>query len=200
MAFTAAYDEIADWYEKDFLRGHPPDLETPGGDPIGIDHALRELLDQGSGTCLELGCGTGIHAGRIRELGWTPISVDLSAGMLRHARGRLPVVQADATQLPVRDSCASAVTAVMVHTDLPDYRAVLREATRVLRPGGALIHIGVHPCPVGWEIFSQPTVDLPTPGGPHSHSTGMRSSFICSSSAPRRSTAGAHQAKASSAE
>ncbi|MGH3523511.1 MAG: class I SAM-dependent methyltransferase, partial [Mycobacterium sp.] len=146
MPSTAAYDEVADWYEEVFLHRHPPDLESPGGDPIGIDRALRDLLGPGRGTCLEIGCGTGIHAGRIRELGWTTVGVDLSGGMLRHARGRLPVAQADAARLPIRDSSTSAATAVMVHTDMPDYPAVLREACRVLRPGGVFIHVGVHPC------------------------------------------------------
>jgi hypothetical protein len=37
----------------------------------------------------------------------------------------------------------------MVHTDMPAYPQVLREAARVLRPGGALVHVGVHPCFVG---------------------------------------------------
>lgn len=30
---------------------------------------------------------------------------------------------------------------------------------------------------VSWGKISQPTADLPTPGGPQSHRTGMRSSF-----------------------
>lgn len=139
----AAYDEIADWYEDDFLRGQTPELD---GDPIGIDHALRELLGRGTGTCLEIGCGTGIHAARVRELGRRPVGVDLSAGMLRHAAGRLPVARADATLLPVRSASIDTAIAVMVHTDMPDYPAVLHEVARVLRPGGRFIHIGVHPC------------------------------------------------------
>jgi SAM-dependent methyltransferase len=141
---TAAYDGIADWYEREFQR------RAGGGagnaDPLGIDRALAELLGRGSGICLEIGCGTGIHAARVRELGWTPVGIDLSAGMLRHARGRLAVARADAERLPVRDGSLAAAIAVMVHTDMPGYQAVLAEAARALRPGGVLVHVGVHPC------------------------------------------------------
>jgi SAM-dependent methyltransferase len=136
---VAAYDEIADWYEEQFLPAQQDD-------PIGVDRALRDLLGQGRGVCLEIGCGTGVHAATVRELGWTPVGVDLSGGMLRHARGRLPVARADAERLPVRDNSVPAVVSVMVHTDMPGYPAVLREVARVLRPGGLFVHVGVHPC------------------------------------------------------
>jgi len=42
---------------------------------------LRDLLGAGKGPCLEIGCGTGEWAAMVRGLGWTPIGVDLSAGM-----------------------------------------------------------------------------------------------------------------------
>jgi len=140
MGQVAAYDQIADWYAHEFLG------ERDGRDPLGIDRALRVLLGAGSGPCLEIGCGTGIHARLVRELGWTPVGVDLSAGMLRHATGRLPVARADAARLPVGDDRVPAVIAVMVHTDMPEYPSILREAARALRPGGVLVHVGVHPC------------------------------------------------------
>jgi SAM-dependent methyltransferase len=142
---TAAYDEIADWYEREFLVGRRAG-GRPDADPLGVDRALRDLLGPGGGTCLEIGCGTGVHAGTVRELGWTPVGVDLSAGMLRHARGRLATARADAERLPVRNGAVPAAVAVMVHTDMPAYPAVLAEAARVLRPGGVLVHVGVHPC------------------------------------------------------
>ncbi|GAA2653741.1 class I SAM-dependent methyltransferase [Paractinoplanes durhamensis] len=135
----AAYDEIADWYENEFLPASTP------GDPIGIRASLAELLGEGDELCLELGCGTGVHAAQLRELGWRPVGVDLSAGMLAYADNRLPVARGDAARLPIADAALGAVVAMMVHTDMPDYPAVLREAARVLRPGGTFVHVGVHP-------------------------------------------------------
>jgi SAM-dependent methyltransferase len=140
MAATAGYDEIADWYEEEFLPRSSVD------DPLGVDRALRDLLGPGDGSCLEIGCGTGVHAASVRMLGWTPIGVDISAGMLRHANGRLACARADAERLPLVDASVDSAIAMMVHTDMPAYPAVLREAARVLRPGGVFVHVGVHPC------------------------------------------------------
>ncbi|MDY7086463.1 MAG: class I SAM-dependent methyltransferase [Actinomycetota bacterium] len=139
MTSVAAYDEIADWYENDFLARSRP------GDPLGVQRQLSELLGPGDGVCVEVGCGTGVHAAQVRELGWTALGVDLSAGMLAYGKQRLPVARADGTRLPVRDGSVPAVIVMMAHTDMPDYPGVLREVGRVLRPGGVFVHVGVHP-------------------------------------------------------
>jgi SAM-dependent methyltransferase len=161
MAPTAAYDQIADWYEQEFLAG----ITAPGADRLGIDAALDSLLGPGAGACLEIGCGTGVRAARVRDLGWTPLGIDISAAMLRHARGRLPAARADAARLPVRDRCLPAVITVMAHTDMPAYPGVLAEAARVLQPGGRLVHIGVHPCFCGgFADRSDPAAVVIRPG------------------------------------
>ncbi|PSK99915.1 methyltransferase family protein [Murinocardiopsis flavida] len=144
MATNAAYDAIADWYEEELLAGLKSG--TPDGDPLDLRGLLRTMLGEGSGVCLEVGCGTGFHAAQVRTQGWYPLGVELSGEMLRHARGRLTAAQADAVRLPIRTGSVPAVLAMMVHTDMPDYPAVVAEAARVLRPGGVLVHIGVHPC------------------------------------------------------
>ncbi len=73
---TARYDEIAQWYETEFLayqrRGSD---DRPFADTIGIDQALLELLGFGSGLCLEVGCGAAHYSlagliNRITEAGF----------------------------------------------------------------------------------------------------------------------------------
>jgi SAM-dependent methyltransferase len=166
MPIAAPYDEIADWYETVFLAAQRAQPTADGfADRLGIDRSLTELLGSGRGRVLEVGCGTGVYARRVRELGWTPVGIDLSSGMLRHAAARLSVAQADATRLPIRDGSVDAVITVMVHTDLPDYRPVLEEIWRVLTPGGRFVHIGVHPCFCGgFADRSDPQAVVVRPG------------------------------------
>lgn len=147
MTHPAAYDELADWYETSFM-GRPEDASEPS-DNLGITAAVRELLGPGDGTCLEVGCGTGAYATTIRRLGRTPIGIDISSGMLNYARPRLPVALGDAQQLPIADHSLSAAVSIMIHSDLPDYSAVLRNVARVLRPDGVFVHVGLHPCYCG---------------------------------------------------
>ncbi len=162
----AAYDDIADWYEHEFLP-HQRRGSGAGGyaDGIGVDQAITELLGAGTGRCLEVGCGTGIYAERIRSLGWTPVGVDISAGMLGYAAERLLVARGDATRLPFPTASIDAAIAVMVHSDTPAYRQILAEVARVLRPGGRFVHIGVHPCFIGdFADRTDPTEVVVRPG------------------------------------
>lgn len=161
----APYDTIADWYEQEFLSGL-------ADDPIGVRRTLRALLGEGAGVCVEIGCGTGAYAAGVRGLGWRPVGLDLSAGMLRHARGRLPIAQADAVRLPLRDASVPAAITVMTHTDMPRYADVVREAARILQPGGVFVHIGVHPCFCGgFADRAEPDAILIRPGYLNSHWT-----------------------------
>ena len=104
MASAAVYDEIADWYEQELL----PSTAAAGADRLGIGAGLDTLLGWGRGICLEIGCGTGVHASRLRGLGWTPFGIDLSAAMLRYASGRLPTCLRCG---PTRCSCRPATAA-----------------------------------------------------------------------------------------
>jgi len=123
------YDRHADWYEGS-LRG------SAAGHTERVQAVLAELLGAGAGRCLDVGCGTGFHAGLLAGLGWVPVGVDLSGAQLRHARNRLPVAA----------GALDAVAATHIHTDVEDWAAVCREVARVLAPGGRFVYVGAHPC------------------------------------------------------
>jgi ubiquinone/menaquinone biosynthesis C-methylase UbiE len=95
---------------------------------------------------LDVGCGPGWYASSLAATGFPMLGVDLSVRQLAHARAGTrtagaPVawVVADAAALPVADASVDFAYAVnaMHHVADPGARdRLLREAVRVLRPGG----------------------------------------------------------------
>jgi SAM-dependent methyltransferase len=139
-ASIARYDGFADYYAQ-HLRSF-----ARRGTPV-----LVALLGPGRGTCLELGCGQGMHLDALAELGWRPIGLELSTDQLRYARvvesgGARRLVQSDAHRLPFADAALDAVCAAFIHTDLDHWASVIAEAARVVRPGGRVVYVGTHPC------------------------------------------------------
>jgi SAM-dependent methyltransferase len=131
--------------------------------PEGWTEAELGLLGPLSGRrVLEVGAGGAQGARWLAGQGAHAVALDLSLGMLRHARGRTPavaLVQADAARLPLRsasfDLACSAYGAVPF---VADAAAVFREVARVLRPGGRWVFSVTHP--VRWAF-----PDAPGPAG-----------------------------------
>ncbi|WP_435074656.1 class I SAM-dependent methyltransferase [Halorubrum sp. HHNYT27] len=100
----------------------------------GLAHATRPI-----DRLLDVGGGSGRAAAALT--GPEITVVDASLGMLDRARGvrGLSAVAGDAGRLPFRDASVDAVMIVDAFHHLPDQEAALREAARVLAPGGALV-------------------------------------------------------------
>jgi SAM-dependent methyltransferase len=149
VAAGTRYDGLADWYDG-FVR-------AAGLTAVELD-VLERLLGRGPGRCLDLGCGTGVALATLAGLGWSTVGVDVSADQLRVARERADtagaeLVLADAAAMPFENGSFDAVASLVTHTDFEDAAAVFAETARVLRPGGRLVYVGVHPC------FVAPTVE-----------------------------------------
>ena len=89
---------------------------------------------------LDVGCGTGRHLPRIRERGGEPVGLDLSPSLLAEAaRTGVPLVRGDMRALPFAEGRFDGLTSLFTsfgYFSRDEDRTVVREAVRVLRPGG----------------------------------------------------------------
>ena len=109
--------------------------------------AFRRLADLPAGAAvLDMGCGRGTSVRLILEM-FRPARLaafDIDAAAIEQARRRLaPLLGesvelrvADATRLPFADAEFDAALELGMLHHIPDWRAALREAARVLKPGG----------------------------------------------------------------
>jgi SAM-dependent methyltransferase len=132
--------------------------------PEGLREADAGLLGDVRGRrVLEVGCGAAAGARWLSTQGAQVVALDLSAGMLRHARRAakasgvpVPLVQADAARLPVRDKTFDiACTAFGAIPFVDDSAAVMREVFRVLVPGGRWVFAVTHP--MRWVFLDDPS-------------------------------------------
>jgi SAM-dependent methyltransferase len=157
---SVRFDRAAEYYDESRSYGEATTRAT-------AELLFREL--RGRGRVLEVGVGTGLIALPQHEEGIPLVGLDISAPMMdmlvEKAGGRspFPLIRGDATVLPLRDgSVDSALIRWVLHL-ISDWRGVVSEMVRVVRPGGTLvIHLGAYGGP--WDEihrrFSE-IVDVP---------------------------------------
>ena len=131
------FDEIAHEYDESL----PPHV---------VEHYLAKRVDfvrkvMPAGKIIDVGCGTGVLAGRLAAAGYEVTGVDPSAGMLEHVSqsgAGVEAVLGDATELPFDDGTFDLTMCVAVMHHVADPEAVHRslgEMVRVTRPGGLVL-------------------------------------------------------------
>lgn len=111
-----------------------------------VEEALLALLPP-NWIVADLGCGTGDMAARLAPLAHTVHLVDMSKPMLAAARKRLASHKnirfhhGDLTHIPLDDASVDAAVISLVLHHVAHPSSAIREAARLLKPGGRLLVI-----------------------------------------------------------
>ena len=128
----------------------------------GLDRYRTELTDQAvldavgdvdGLDVLDAGCGEGYMSRLLAQRGARAAGVDVSDSLIEYARahedaGRLDLsyTVGSLEDLPYPDDSFDAAVCNHVLSDVTDPSAALKELGRVLRPGGRLVILMLHPC------------------------------------------------------
>jgi phosphatidylethanolamine/phosphatidyl-N-methylethanolamine N-methyltransferase len=123
----------------------------------GLRRTIRALRLPAGARVLELGVGTGLSLAAY-PAGAEVVGIDYSEAMLEEARKRVVrsglrnvrLERMSACELGFPDDSFDFVLAFHVVTVVPDSEALMREALRVLRPGGRLVIVNRFRREKGW--------------------------------------------------
>jgi SAM-dependent methyltransferase len=123
---------------------------TPGFDAYWYfrDGFFDSVMPVPGRRTLEIGCGEGRVARDLAARGHSVVAVEPAEGLARHARDADPrglYARAGGARLPFRDASFDTVVAYNVLQVVDDMAGTVREAARVLAPGGALCACVAHP-------------------------------------------------------
>lgn len=143
------YDQIAPQYNQRY----------PNSQTWERGQALLELAKQiKARSILEVGSGTGFWLNLLNQISAKLFGLDYSMGMIQQA-GKQPaplfLTRGLGTQLPYHSSTFDLIYCVDAIHHFGDHRAFIREAYRLLKPGGALAIIGhdPHAGESNWYIY-----------------------------------------------
>lgn len=139
------YDRHAPYYDRGAFTHHTG---------VEVDFLCELLALPAAARILDVGCGTGRHSVELARRGHRVTGIDLSAGMLRQARGKateagvdVDWVHADATAYRASEPfaavlclCGSALTMPDIGADPDEHdRAILHNIAASLLPGGPFV-------------------------------------------------------------
>lgn len=134
---SLGFEHAVGYYDE--TRGLSPEVQAETA------RVLKEELGA-QGSVIDIGAGTGLLTVPLAQAGVRVHGLDLSGGMLdrlsrkaTRARVRIPIVVGDATMLPYADDAFDGAVMRHVLHLVDEWRRVLGEVVRVVRPGGAFL-------------------------------------------------------------
>jgi ubiquinone/menaquinone biosynthesis C-methylase UbiE len=145
-----SYDDVAETYG----RVHAPRFAEAARDLVEALHVVE------GERVLDVGTGTGGSAEEVARTGAKVVGIDRSLGMLSVAhreRPSIPVVAAEAIDLPFRDRAFDVVLGNFVFAQFAKVETALFDMIRVLSPGG---RIGFTTWSDGRDAFQDTWIEL----------------------------------------
>jgi len=111
-------------------------------------HAQNQMIDfiadlgdfQSYHKILDVGCGSGKGAQRTRQMtGATVVGLDATLNHCKYPMGKQTKICADAMAIPLKDATFDRIYCIESAFHYADKAQFIREAHRVLRPGGKLV-------------------------------------------------------------
>jgi ubiquinone/menaquinone biosynthesis C-methylase UbiE len=140
-----SWGEVAEWYGS-YLENNEDSYQRK----VILPNLLR-LLDLKKGIrMLDIACGQGFFSREFAKTGATVVGADISAELIESARKLSPKEiefhVAPAHQLAfAKDSTVDAATIVLAAQNIENIQQAFEEAKRVLKPGGRLLIVMMHP-------------------------------------------------------
>jgi ubiquinone/menaquinone biosynthesis C-methylase UbiE len=118
-----------------------------GTEEAGLRERRREVLSAARGRTIDIGAGTGANLGlfpaeaEVVMAEPDPHMTKRLRQKLAESGSKIQLVEAGAEALPFEDSSFDTAVFTLVLCTVPDPRAALAEAARVLKPGGQLLFV-----------------------------------------------------------
>lgn len=132
-----------------FSSGEVLHPDAPNITPLFSRHVAgyRACMPSCEGkTVLDVGTGEGYGSAMLSEVAAQVASLEFTPALAAYAQGRhgsdkLRFLNGSAEALPFADASFEVVTSLQLIEHLPDYPAFIREAWRVLQPGGVMVTV-----------------------------------------------------------
>jgi SAM-dependent methyltransferase len=142
---TAAY--------QNYLPGNPDQIQAWSRSLEEVIHKSAEIIEERgrTGRILDVGSGYGFFLHYMADRGWRADGIEISQPGRNYCHTHFPGLKIKSTPLPdpsIPDRSYDAVTLFYVIEHLADPLMALREAFRLLRPGGILLLRWPHTTPI----------------------------------------------------
>ena len=151
-----------EWFGEEYLQLYPHRDDADAERVVAL--ILRSVPFARDWRVLDVACGPGRHARAFRAAGACCFGVDLSASLLRVARGvtDAPLVRADMRRLPIRpasmDLTVNLFTSFGYFDRDEEHDATLAEMVSTIRPGGWFVIDLLNPASVRAGLVPRETV------------------------------------------